>query len=64
MPLGQGEYTYDYHADWAGLETAYHEGWVPAVACATLPSRRLLFFPDAAPTSASESASEFKGVSL
>ena len=33
MPLGQGEYTYDYHADWAGLETQYHEGWVPAVAC-------------------------------
>ena len=33
MPLGQGEYSYDYYAYWAGFESAYHEGWIPGVAC-------------------------------
>ena len=33
MPLGQGDYTYDYHADWANLDSDYHEGWIPGVAC-------------------------------
>ena len=33
MLFGQGDYTYDYHTDWANLDSAYHEGWVPAVAC-------------------------------
>ena len=33
MLFGQGDYTYDYHTDWANLDSAYHEGWVPGVAC-------------------------------
>lgn len=33
MLFGQGDYTYDYHNDWANLDSAYHEGWVPGVAC-------------------------------
>ena len=33
MLFGQGDYTYDYHSDWAHLDSAYHEGWVPGVAC-------------------------------
>ena len=32
MGFGEGDYKYEYHADWAGLTNDYHEGWVPGVA--------------------------------
>lgn len=33
MIFGDGEYSYDYAADWGRLESAYDEGWIPGVAC-------------------------------
>jgi sugar lactone lactonase YvrE len=33
MALGEGTYTYDYHADWGGHDSRYHGGWIPGVAC-------------------------------
>jgi DNA-binding beta-propeller fold protein YncE len=32
MAFGEGKYTYEYHANWAGLTDDYHEGWIPGVA--------------------------------
>lgn len=32
MAFGEGDFTYEYQANWAGLGDDYHEGWIPAVA--------------------------------
>ncbi len=33
MTFGQGDYTYEYTADWGGHDSQYHGGWIPGVAC-------------------------------